>query len=73
MAYDASYTTCRRYKGKKGKKSVHTENCQNFYTRRPNMGRSEGEMWRNGQSDYGVRPHGPVGMLPIPITGMIKF
>ncbi len=73
MAYDASYTTCRRYKGKKGKPSVHVENVTNFYTRRPEMGRSTETMFRNMRSDYGNRPHGPVGQMPIPITGMIAF
>ena len=67
-----SYANCKRYKNVKPNKEK-SENVGNFYTAKAKCGRSDDEMWRNRGSDYGKRPHGPVGQLPLPLTGMIRF
>lgn len=67
-----SYANCRRYKNAKPAKEK-SENVGNFYTGRAHVGRSDETMWRNRNNDYGQRPHGPVGQLPLPITGMIRW
>lgn len=66
------YSKCSRYRNIKPEKEK-SENVQNFYVGRARVGRSDDEMWRNRTNDYGNKPHGPVGQLPIPVTGMIRF
>jgi len=67
-----SYACCKRYMNAKPDKEK-SENVGNFYVARARVGRSDDEMFRNRLNDYGNKPHGPVGQLPIPITGMIRF
>ncbi len=69
-----AYTT--KYHGKKHKTvkdKEKSEDVKNFYVARAKVGRSDEEMYRNRRGDYGKKPHGTEGPLPIPITGMIVF
>lgn len=67
-----SYATCKRFMNAKCDKEK-SENVTNFYVGTARVGRSDEEMFRNRGNDYGKRPHGPVGQLPLPLTGFIRF
>jgi hypothetical protein len=47
------YGSCKRYKGKKGKKSLHSENVGNFYRAKPTMGDSEVKQYHRRRGHYG--------------------
>jgi hypothetical protein len=67
-----SYATCGRYRNVKADKEK-SENVTNFYVGHARLGRSDETMYRNRMNDYGYKAHGPVGQLPLPMTGMIRF
>lgn len=63
------YTNCRRYKNVKPRAET-SENVGNFYVARAKVGRSDEEMYRNRQNDYGNKPAPEDGdNLPIWISG----
>lgn len=55
------------------KEKEKSEDVKNFYVAKARVGRSDEEFYRNRMGDYGNKPHGDEGPLPLPFTGMIAF
>ncbi len=67
MAFETKYT--RKKRNNATYKSKHSEDVKNFYVRRPRMNRTDEQMYRSRTNDYGKKPHGDEGPLPIWISG----
>lgn len=68
-----SYRSCRRYKNVKAAAET-SENVGNFYIARARVDRTDEQVYRSRMNYYGnTPPHGIVGQLPLPLTGMIRF